>query len=71
MDIQLPEVDGFELMREIKKHSLWQSVPVVAVTAMAMPGDRARCLEAGAVAYLSKPLDVDQVLATVKSLLSN
>ncbi len=69
MDIQLPEVDGFELMRQLKKHSVWQSVPVVAVTAMAMAGDRDRCLEAGAVAYLSKPLDVDQVLATVKSLL--
>ncbi|MEB3279303.1 MAG: ATP-binding protein [Lyngbya sp.] len=69
MDIQLPEVDGFELMRQLKAHSIWQSVPVVAVTAMAMPGDRERCLEAGAVAYLSKPLDVDRVLATVKSLL--
>ncbi|EAW38692.1 hybrid sensor histidine kinase/response regulator [Lyngbya sp. PCC 8106] len=69
MDIQLPEVDGFELMGQLKKHSIWQSVPVVAVTAMAMAGDRDRCLEAGAIAYLSKPLDVDQVLATVKSLL--
>ena len=71
MDIQLPEVDGFELMRQLKKHSLWQSVPVVAVTAMAMAGDRDRCLAAGAVAYLSKPLDVDRVLETVKSLLSS
>lgn len=71
MDIQLPEVDGFELMRQLKAHSIWQSVPVVAVTAMAMAGDRDRCLVAGAVAYLSKPLDVDQVLATVKSLLQS
>ncbi|MCG5058767.1 MAG: response regulator [Limnoraphis sp. WC205] len=71
MDIQLPEVDGFELMRQLKAHSIWQSVPVVALTAMAMAGDRDRCLVAGAVAYLSKPLDVDQVLATVKSLLQS
>ncbi len=71
MDIQLPEVDGFELMRQLKAHGLWKSVPVVAVTAMAMAGDRDRCLAAGALAYLSKPLDVDQVLATVKSLLQS
>ena len=69
MDIQLPEVDGFELMRQLKNHALWQSVPVVAVTAMAMAGDRDRCLDAGAVAYLSKPLEVNQVLGTVQSIL--
>ncbi len=69
MDIQLPEVDGFELMRQLKNHSLWQSVPIIAVTAMAMAGDRDRCLDAGAIAYLSKPLEVNQVLATVQSVL--
>ncbi|MGL5060561.1 MAG: ATP-binding protein, partial [Microcoleus sp.] len=52
MDIQLPDVDGFELMRQIQAHPAWRSVPTIAVTAMAMPGDRDRCLEAGAVGYL-------------------
>ncbi len=42
MDIQLPEVDGLELIRQLKAHSVWQQVPVVAITAMAMPGDRDR-----------------------------
>lgn len=69
MDIQLPGVDGFELIRQLKAHLLWQRVPVVAVTAMAMQGDRLRCLEAGADDYLSKPLELEQVITTVRSLL--
>jgi len=71
MDIQLPEVDGLELIRQLKAHSVWQQVPVVAITAMAMPGDRDRCLAAGADAYLSKPLDLDNVIATLQSLLDS
>jgi CheY-like chemotaxis protein len=70
MDIQLPQVDGFELMRRLKAHALWQSVPVIAVTAMAMAGDCERCLEAGADDYLSKPLDLAKVIATVRSFIS-
>lgn len=71
MDIQLPEVDGLDLIRQLKAHSVWQQVPVVAITAMAMPGDRDRCLAAGADAYLSKPLDLDKVIATLQSLLDS
>ena len=67
MDIQLPGVDGFELMRQIKAHPLWQKVPAIAVTAMAMAGDRDRCLAAGADAYVSKPLNVNQLLKTIRS----
>lgn len=70
MDIQLPEVDGFELIRQLKANQLWKSVPILAVTAMAMPGDRERCLAVGAEAYLSKPLDLDKVIKTVHSLLA-
>ncbi|MBD2315173.1 response regulator [Desertifilum sp. FACHB-1129] len=69
MDIHLPEVDGLELINQLRAHDLWQTVPIVAVTAMAMPGDRDRCLAAGADAYLSKPLDLTQVLHTVESLI--
>ncbi|MBW4681249.1 MAG: response regulator [Microcoleus vaginatus WJT46-NPBG5] len=67
MDIQLPDVEGFELIRQLKAHALWQRVPVIAVTAMAMPGDRERCLQAGADGYLSKPLNLDRVFSTVRS----
>ncbi len=71
MDIQLPEVDGLELIKKIKAHSIWHSVPVIAVTAMAMAGDQERCLNAGASAYLSKPLNIQEMIDFVKSLLSN
>jgi len=71
MDIQLPEIDGFELIRQIKHHPLWQRIPVVAVTALAMPGDRDRCLEAGASTYLSKPFKLAELAATIKSIIDN
>ena len=71
MDIQLPEVDGFELIHYLKNHPLWKQVPVIAVTAIAMAGDRERCLAAGANAYLSKPLNIDELLATVESFTKN
>ncbi len=69
MDIQLPDIDGFELMHQLKTNQLWRSVPVIAVTALAMPGDRDRCLAAGASAYLSKPLDLNSAIATIQSLI--
>ncbi|HEY9852957.1 MAG TPA: ATP-binding protein [Leptolyngbyaceae cyanobacterium] len=65
MDIQLPEVDGLQIIRHLKAHPLWQKVPVVAVTAIAMAGDRDRCLAAGANGYLSKPLNIDELVKTV------
>lgn len=68
MDIQLPGIDGFELIRQLKAHSSWQRVPVIAVTALAMAGDRDRCLKAGADDYLSKPLDLEKLISTVRSL---
>ncbi len=69
MDIQLPEVDGFQLMHQLKAHPQWQSIPIIAVTALAMPGDRDRCLAAGASDYLSKPIDLDQCIEQVRLLL--
>ncbi|WP_338022942.1 ATP-binding protein [Argonema galeatum] len=69
MDIQLPEVDGFQIIRHLKLHPLWKNVPTIAVTAIAMAGDRDRCLAAGANAYLSKPLNIDELMATVRSFL--
>lgn len=67
MDIQLPGVDGFELIRQMKAHPLWQKIPAIAVTAMAMAGDRDRCIAAGADAYVSKPLNIEQLLSAIRS----
>jgi CheY-like chemotaxis protein len=60
-------VDGFELIGQLKAHPIWQNVPVIAVTAMAMSGDRDRCLAAGADDYLSKPLDLEKLITTVRA----
>ncbi|MGP1383874.1 MAG: ATP-binding protein [Thainema sp.] len=69
MDIQLPGVDGFDLIRRLRHSQIWHSVPVIAVTAMAMAGDRDRCLEAGANDYVSKPLDLKGLLNKVRALI--
>jgi len=58
MDIQLPQVDGFTLTKTLKSNSHWQQIPVIAITALAMAGDRERCLAAGADDYLSKPIQI-------------
>jgi len=66
MDIQLPDMDGLEALRRLRQDERTASIPVLAVTAQAMKGDRERFMEAGFDAYLSKPVDVDELLATVR-----
>nr|WP_294786571.1 response regulator [uncultured Flavobacterium sp.] len=62
MDMMMPEMDGYEAIPLLKAIPLQEKTFVVAVTAQAMPGDREKCLEAGADAYISKPVDVDKLL---------
>jgi CheY-like chemotaxis protein len=66
VDIMMPEMDGYETMREIRKLPQYRDLPLVAVTAKAMKGDREKCLEAGATDYVSKPVDIDQLLAVLR-----
>jgi two-component system cell cycle response regulator DivK len=65
MDMMMPEMDGYQAIAALKENRRTAAIPVVAVTAQAMAGDREKCLEAGAVAYLSKPVDVDEMLAVI------
>jgi CheY-like chemotaxis protein len=69
MDIMMPEMDGIDTMREIRKIPELKKLPIIAVTAKAMKGDREKCIEAGAWDYLSKPVDTEQMLAVLRAWL--
>jgi CheY-like chemotaxis protein len=70
MDIMMPEMDGIDTMRAIRQSARFRDLPIVAVTAKAMKGDREKCIEAGAWDYLSKPVDPDQMLAVLHAWLT-
>jgi CheY-like chemotaxis protein len=65
MDVMMPGLDGLDTMRIIRQLDGYQNVPIVAVTAKAMMGDRDKCLEAGANDYIAKPVNIDMLLATL------
>jgi HAMP domain-containing protein/signal transduction histidine kinase/CheY-like chemotaxis protein len=69
MDIMMPEMDGMETIRQIRRDPRLKNLPIVAVTAKAMKGDREKCIEAGAWDYLSKPVDTEQLLAVLRAWL--
>ena len=71
VDMMMPDMDGYELMNAIQSEEALSSIPLIAITAQAMPGDREKCLKAGADAYVSKPVDVDALLRVLNELFIN
>ncbi|KQY19156.1 response regulator [Rhizobium sp. Root482] len=66
MDVMMPVMDGLTATREIRKNPQWRKLPIITLTAKAMPDDQQRCIEAGANDYMSKPLDVEKLLSLVR-----
>jgi CheY-like chemotaxis protein len=70
MDISMPVMDGYEAMRKMKENPVTADIPVIAVTARAMKGDREKCLRAGASDYISKPVNLAALLEKMERLIS-
>jgi CheY-like chemotaxis protein len=71
MDIQMPGMNGLDAIKQIRMDANLAQIPIIALTALAMPGDRDRCLEAGANEYISKPVRLKQLTSLIQEMLTS
>jgi len=71
MDIMMPEMDGYEAMREIRKQTKFKKLPIIALTAKAMKGDKEKCIQSGANDYLTKPVDTEKLMSLLRVWMYN
>jgi hypothetical protein len=71
MDVMMPEMDGYEAMERIRERPDWRDLPIVALTAKAMQGDREKCISSGASDYVTKPVDPDHLLSVLRAWLQH
>jgi two-component system, cell cycle response regulator DivK len=67
LDMMMPDMDGYEAIQEIRENNELKNIPIIAVTAQAMAGDKERILKAGATAYVSKPIDIDILMKVLNN----
>ncbi len=71
LDIQLPDINGLEVLKRIRAHPLGKDIPIIAITSYAMSGDREKLLAAGCTAYIEKPIDPSLVMGQIEQALNN
>ncbi len=71
LDIQLPDIDGIEVLHKIRNSEIGNSIPVIAMTSFAMAGDRERLLKAGCNEYIEKPIDPQRVISQIRSVIGD
>lgn len=69
LDMMMPDMDGYEALAHLRAIEEYKCLPLIAVTAQAMPGDRERCLAAGAWDYVSKPIDIDKLMTAIERVI--